>query len=630
MQPKVSYDGTKMVYVANYFGSLKPYVSEIQADSNKWGRPEPLFPAEITDRYEVRYPQLNTDHSRVYFSATTQEKADYDIYYSDREGDGWSEPALVPMDINTDLDEVAPAVSANGKKILYSRSFPVEDKADEFCYQLWVSEMTETGAWSEASPLPPAYNTGCTCAPYWGKDNKTFFYSSYEPVSDEEGKRLSRNQFNIFWAKLDGLFDYTPKPILELIGENDLLSFSIDMDSTIYVGSGEHSRGQDRIESSILSRSLSRSFQPEKMSLLSGRVVDKTNQPLAAFIQVIDPFTTKVFQEVSSDNSGYYQVIIPEGSQFSVRAVKEGYSAQSKLMDDQGTVDFELFPEVNVTFNVFDQDFYFPIQANVVLYDSSFNLIQEISNATDAPTQISLGRELNIILQSDNYAPDTLNLPFDKDVIFDSFDFDIELIRKLKEVTMNFTDEEGNNLGLEITVFNVSRNEKTKRQVKDGQVSLQLRDGEVYEISTSAQGYSYYSTELDLSKDDVQEEVKASLQSIENISLVLNNITFEVNSYSLNAGSYDELNNLVSYLQDNPQYRVEISAHTDNAGSDDYNLKLSNLRANSVLQYIQDNSINKDRMVAVGYGESRPIYPNDTEENMARNRRVEFKVLASE
>ena len=117
---------------------------------------------------------------------------------------------------------------------------------------------------------------------------------------------------------------------------------------------------------------------------------------------------------------------------------------------------------------------------------------------------------------------------------------------------------------------------------------------------------------------------------LENVSLVLNNITFELNSYELNSASYEELNKLVGYLSENERYKVEISAHTDNAGGDKYNLQLSNLRANSVLQYLQDNAIKQERLVAIGYGEAKPLVPNDTDENMAKNRRVEFKILTEE
>ena len=163
--------------------------------------------------------------------------------------------------------------------------------------------------------------------------------------------------------------------------------------------------------------------------------------------------------------------------------------------------------------------------------------------------------------------------------------------------------------------------------MKDGKITLELRDGEVYEISTSAQGYSYFNSELDLSKDETVEAVDAKLKSIKDQSIVLNNIFFEVGSFALSAASYKELDKLVEYLVENLTFNVEISAHTDDTGGDTFNLQLSNLRANSVLEYLQDHSINNDRLIAKGYGEKVPLVENTTEENRAKNRRVEFKIL---
>ena len=117
------------------------------------------------------------------------------------------------------------------------------------------------------------------------------------------------------------------------------------------------------------------------------------------------------------------------------------------------------------------------------------------------------------------------------------------------------------------------------------------------------------------------------MKSIKNASLVLNNIVFANNSYELNSTSYEELNKLVTYLSENGSFKVEISAHTDDSGGESYNLQLSNLRANSVLEYLQDNSITRERLVSRGYGEERPLFPNNTDENKAKNRRVEFKIL---
>lgn len=634
MHPKVSFDGTQMVCIANYLGSLGPYISNFNSDSNAWEKPTPLFTNDVRSKYEFRYPQLNFDNSKIYYSARLKDSVDFNIYYSELKGDEWSAPIEVPMNINTSVDELAPAISADEKKLLFTRPLPEDAKADDFCQEIYITELTETGTWSEAQLLPPSYNTGCVCSPYFTRDNKSFFFSSYEEITGPDGRRASKNQFNIFWAKIDGFFKFNPKPLMSMIGDDDRVSFSIDSDSTIYFGSGRiFEKDLGKMRSQVISANLKKEFHPGNMTLISGSVTDQEGKVLASKVQVINPFTTKVYQEAVTNNQGHYQVFVPEGEQFSILATTDGYSAQSKLIESTGTSftnDFELFPAVDITFNVFDEDFYFPIVADLQLYDSAFNLIRTIDGSSDEETQISLGKELNIIFNSENYFADTLNLPFDQEVIFNFFDFDIELKRKLKEVSFTFTDgETGNNLGLEIVVYNVTRNEKTTRTVKEGSISLQLRDGEVYEISTSAQGYSYYTADLDLSKEEPQ-EIKAELQSVENISIVLDNINFEYNSYSLTAASYEELDKLVGYLSENEQYLVEVSAFTDNSGPESYNLKLSNLRANSVMQYLQDNSINGDRLVAKGYGEADPRFPNDTEENMAKNRRVEFKILGSE
>ncbi|MEM9894770.1 MAG: OmpA family protein, partial [Bacteroidota bacterium] len=343
-------------------------------------------------------------------------------------------------------------------------------------------------------------------------------------------------------------------------------------------------------------------------------------------------FTTKIFQEIETASDGSFQFYLPLNRQFSILARKENYSTQSQLIEsvgDEKTIEFNLFSSVSLSYNVFDADFYFPLQASASLYDSAFVPIENLSSQSAESIQVPLGKELNVIISTENYFSDTINLPFDKQVIFDAFEFDVELTRIVKEVSLTFEDEDGNNLGLEITVFNVTRNEKTTRYVKDGKIDLELRDGEVYEISTSAKGYSYYNKEIDLSKDD-ETEVNVELKSIEDVSLVLNNIIFATNSYELNASSYIELDNLIAYLSANEQYNVEIAAFTDDLGPEDYNLKLSNLRAVSVLEYLQDNSVSKDRLFAEGFGEDNPIVPNDTEDNRALNRRVEFKIVDAE
>jgi len=120
-----------------------------------------------------------------------------------------------------------------------------------------------------------------------------------------------------------------------------------------------------------------------------------------------------------------------------------------------------------------------------------------------------------------------------------------------------------------------------------------------------------------------------SIAEIElNSYLILNNITFESNAAELSPESLMELEGVIKLLQNNPDIQIEISAHTDDIGTDEFNLDLSVRRARSVKEYMVRNNIPHFRMTSVGYGETNSIVPNDNDENRTKNRRVEIKVTA--
>ncbi|MDQ6976372.1 MAG: OmpA family protein [Mariprofundaceae bacterium] len=106
----------------------------------------------------------------------------------------------------------------------------------------------------------------------------------------------------------------------------------------------------------------------------------------------------------------------------------------------------------------------------------------------------------------------------------------------------------------------------------------------------------------------------------------LSGVFFETNSAVLMASSQSVLNGAVATLKQNPSIHVEVAAHTDSRGRDAYNMKLSNKRANSVMDYLTRHGIDAGRMHARGYGETMPVADNNTEEGRAKNRRVELRV----
>lgn len=112
-----------------------------------------------------------------------------------------------------------------------------------------------------------------------------------------------------------------------------------------------------------------------------------------------------------------------------------------------------------------------------------------------------------------------------------------------------------------------------------------------------------------------------------NESVILKNITFEFGESELIESSFEELDKLVKKLKDNPNYKINISGHTDNAGKEEDNLKLSVARAKAVSDYLISKGIIETRITYKGYGVSQPISTNETKEGQEKNRRVEFILI---
>jgi OmpA-OmpF porin, OOP family len=128
------------------------------------------------------------------------------------------------------------------------------------------------------------------------------------------------------------------------------------------------------------------------------------------------------------------------------------------------------------------------------------------------------------------------------------------------------------------------------------------------------------------SQEQLLEELRAQ-RTARGLVVTLEDVLFEVNGADLQPGAQVTLLRLTEYLKRNPDRKVLIEGHTDSSGSSEYNLRLSQLRADSVESYLIGNGVPVDRMRAIGYGEMRPEAPNDTATGRQQNRRVEIVIL---
>ena len=165
---------------------------------------------------------------------------------------------------------------------------------------------------------------------------------------------------------------------------------------------------------------------------------------------------------------------------------------------------------------------------------------------------------------------------------------------------------------------------------------LVVPGGKKYQFKVSAPGYENNIGFVDYSSVNTYKEikfnvglkVKTEVEVAEETEIItLDNIYFDFGKSDIKKECYQELNKIVGLLFENSGIKIEISAHTDNVGSDDFNLKLSQSRAESVLAYLVLNGIQDSRLSAKGFGSTKPIADNNTEQGRQKNRRVEFKII---
>ncbi len=157
-----------------------------------------------------------------------------------------------------------------------------------------------------------------------------------------------------------------------------------------------------------------------------------------------------------------------------------------------------------------------------------------------------------------------------------------------------------------------------------------LNEGGQYALFIESEGYLFESQTFNLESGKLLKPVYRDifLKPLKTgISTRLNNIFFEHDSYELSDASITELRKIVWFFDDNPSIKVEISGHTDDNGASDYNQKLSEQRAKAVYEFLRSEGVDQQNLTYKGYGESKPVAPNTSDENRQLNRRIEFTLI---
>ncbi len=223
-------------------------------------------------------------------------------------------------------------------------------------------------------------------------------------------------------------------------------------------------------------------------------------------------------------------------------------------------------------------------------------------------------------------------------------------------------------LGAKIEVTDLLKDQlqaEAHSNTETGEFQIPLPPGKNYGITATAPHYAFFSNnysvpdstqykeihyEIALTRIDIDSAPIAVIdnhnpknpkdtsgKSVNNINfgdgkdttvIPLNNMFFDFNKATLRNESITELRHMIKFMQEYPKLKIEISGHTDSVGTGEANRKLSSERANAVREYLVSHGINAPRITAKGYGATKPIAPNDTEEGRQRNRRTEFRIIS--
>jgi len=165
-----------------------------------------------------------------------------------------------------------------------------------------------------------------------------------------------------------------------------------------------------------------------------------------------------------------------------------------------------------------------------------------------------------------------------------------------------------------------------------GKFLITLPSGKDYAVTAKKEGYLFHSENFNIPQTSAYQEkvLDIKLMKIQkDAKIVLRNVFFDFGKSTLKPESFGELDRLIDILTENPKLKIEIGGHTDNKGTKQKNMELSEARAKAVVDYLS-KKIDTSRMTFKGYAFDVPVATNETEEGRALNRRVEFKIISNE
>ncbi|MBQ1655018.1 MAG: PD40 domain-containing protein [Bacteroidales bacterium] len=508
----VSSDGNQLYFFRSgsaLQGGL--FVSE-KTDNGAWGKPKQLN-SDINTKYRESHVAIAPDGNSMYFTSDRPGGfGGLDIYVIKKLPNGkWSEPQLLPAEVNTPKDEEYPFVHPNGST-LYFNSKGHENSGG---YDVFFSKINDDGSYSKAENM---------CSPINTHDNDICYSLS-----------------------CDGKTAYIAAIREDTKGEYD-----------IYV--------------------INDVTTEENLIVYTGKVRYADNAiPKGVSVWVKDKTTGEDLGSYDVDENGEYLCYLQPKDDYTLTFSKDGETLQ----------------ENSKTPTKEDEESFKRVGAPVALDDVVLPLLNKEADVAVAEGGLT------------NHGAEALD-----DVL--------KTVKDMKDESREMV------VNIEHNENEIPRDSKQMKSVLDYLSGTVNSSDITYNNKPSDKNvYNVKVSYGDMAGNDLYGGQKNNLSDTVEIC----NIYFDFDKSDITDKYKETLDKLSEYMKDNPGCKIEIGGHTDNVGSDDYNMLLSGRRARAVKDYLVAKGVKQDKVIEKKYGEGSPIASNNTSSTRKYNRRVAFKVL---
>ncbi len=503
---------------------------------------------------------------------------------------------LVP-ELNTEFNDFAPSISTDGSELIMSSDRPNKNTPNEvggYDADIYSSTLN-SGKWSAPSPIRGNVNT---------PQNDIANNLSYDGTKMLLHREVE-GQLDIFESELNGLEWSSPKIMPLVISSNrsndSYGSYYPDGYSIYFARDNANRTNGTEI---MISSMQSKMQQDYKAAQMLSVVNSKFNEgPIYCHVDG----ETMYIASNGNETIGGYDIFV------------------STKVQGQWTKPVNMGYPINTPYD----DFFFASTANGKFAYIASNRAGG-KGGFDIYRVTFWGPEKKPVFEVEDYLLASIVMPMKDAEVEETIKVNKKSLTVFKGTTIDAMTKKAVEAEIDITDNATGKVIETfTTNSATGKFIITLNSGKNYGIAVKAKGYLFHSENFDIPNGAADYLVNKTIE-LKNVAvgskITLNNIFFDIGKANLRSESNGELDRLLKLMQDVPSLKIEIGGHTDNTGSASINAKLSQDRADAVVNYLKSKGVAANRMEAKGYGDSKPVASNATENGRQMNRRTEFEI----